>query len=156
MWGRETDEIAVYATSFGIKAASGECWSCQSNLFLLNPVSTIRNALHHSSHSCCRMLIACSSQEDLTLTKQESSSKVLPTYLWQTLMTQNTAKPGESFHLPLHSACTKPVFCGFALRAYDGSKDAVAWDAALVPTCSLQRSCWVCTSFSVLATGTMT
>lgn len=74
MGGKEADEITVYVTSFGTKAASGECLSCQSHLFLLNPVLTTRNILHHVAATAagCSKLIACSTQKDLALREQES------------------------------------------------------------------------------------
>ena len=98
--------------------------------------------------AACSQLIACSTQEDLALKEQESRTKVLPKYLWLEADSQKHSKAwgrcGESFSLPLHSACVKSLFSGFASRACDGSKELLgmaAWDATSVPMCSPQGSC---------------
>lgn len=97
----------------------------------------------------CSQLIAGSTQEDLALKEQESRTKVLPKYLWLEASNQKHSKTwcrcGESFHLPLHSACTKSVLSGFASQACGGER--WGWQPGM-PSRSPCAPAWVCVSGS--------
>lgn len=154
----KADEITVYVTSSGIKAASGECSSCQSHLFLLNPVSTIRK--HTPSPSSLLLLDAPSllhaAPRRIWLIKRRNPGQKCfqNTCGWKPV-TRNTAKPGADAEKAFAYLCIwlarNPCWVDLRGELGMGARSCWGWQLGMPrrpPRARPRAPAWVCMSGS--------